>query len=736
MWVEGSGWIATGVGAPVVAVFLLWGALVLHCDRRRWRPLDPLLVALLLQSVLHQGGACLSTLVLLFRPQEELWCSVLVWWLAAVRALQASTLTTLATARLFRVRYSHLIYHLVCLTMIAGCIGVAAVLARASPCEDSPDRRYVVFSVALHIALAFASVVGLICCCCKPSIPPETFVNNSRHRRRLLNSSSDLSSAMSDISVISTMRSRSGKGVSHSVSDCSARRMRHSLVEELLRVSPVSSGQNPPITFLNGAPDPTRLLQRSPCCESPPELQIPCAAILEETKLMCDLDASSYGVSTLRQEPCYISTSTSASSTNSRSPCLAAERIEDVSLSTIVAVLLLSYSINHIPVLGLTIAESFAPHLIPAQWPVTSIPLWAGLLEGVLLPIVLAMTDKAFVRRVAAIYSRRRPSDMTKPPQGMHGKFRPFNNCLLEPQRPMETVRFPITNGSLFTSLDGRIPIIHNYRRTKGVRTTGPLPSYHVNQRYRPPTPPPPSVTEAPHMGGGQLRNNIIVADINCDRKTESPLSPFKEVPVHKKEQVQCYTQRLNTSELRDTNLPSFPQNIQQLRETLFLENQDSEDSYEEFEETCEEPIYATLSSRSACSATTAANDDFEFYQQETPREPKTHSGFKSSSVRRRISRSSSIDRILSQQGSDEETESNHRPMYRPQRPPPRRSRLSRRPGPPPTPPPPRRLAPVLSVDSLVAALHQADVSYLDTGDLYRHGSVPDLKKVFYTGFL
>lgn len=51
---------------------------------------------------------------------------------------------------------------------------------------------------------------------------------------------------------------------------------------------------------------------------------------------------------------------------------------------------------------------------------------------------------------------------------GLHGKFRPFNNCVVETQRPMETVRFPITNGSLFTSLDGRIPIIHNYRRTKG----------------------------------------------------------------------------------------------------------------------------------------------------------------------------------------------------------------------------------------------------------------------------
>lgn len=144
----------------------------------------------------------------------------------------------------------------------------------------------------------------------------------------------------------------------------------------------------------------------------------------------------------------------------------------------------------------------------------------------------------------------------------------------------------------------------------------------------------------------------MIAADINCDRKTESPLSAFAEIqkPV---ETGQCYTQRLNTSDLRQDPSP-FPQNIQQLRETLFLENQDSEDDYEDYEETCEEPIYATLSSRSACSATTAANDDFEFYQQDRQRDHKPP-GFKSpavrrASVRRRISRSSSVDRILSRQ--------------------------------------------------------------------------------------
>lgn len=152
-----------------------------------------------------------------------------------------------------------------------------------------------------------------------------------------------------------------------------------------------------------------------------------------------------------------------------------------------------------------------------------------------------------------------------------------------------------------------------------------------LGQRYCPQSSP------VPEDCGAQLRANIITADISCDRKVEPPLSVFSEP----KETGQCYTQRLTTSELRQV-----PQNIQQLRETLF---QDSEDEYEDYEETCEEPIYATLSSRSACSATTAANDDFEFYQQDSPRENSKPTARKNS-VRRRVSRSSSIDKILTRQ--------------------------------------------------------------------------------------
>lgn len=65
---------------------------------------------------------------------------------------------------------------------------------------------------------------------------------------------------------------------------------------------------------------------------------------------------------------------------------------------------------------------------------------------------------------------------------GLDGKFRPFGSqpqSLEVNQLPNSQERrlfqnndhkFPITNGSLYTSIDGRLPIIHNYRRPKDSR--------------------------------------------------------------------------------------------------------------------------------------------------------------------------------------------------------------------------------------------------------------------------
>lgn len=324
MLVEAGGWIVTGVGASVVAVILGWAVLVLHCDRSRWRPLDPLLVALLGESAVHQIATCIHAILVLLRPEGEIWCSLLAWLLQAVRTMQAGTLTSLALGRFLRYR-PLLLYHLACLTVLSSCVGVAAVLARSEACKSDSDRRYVVFWLGLHGVLLATSVLALVSSCCRGTELDDTILSNGNQRRQLLNSSSDLSSALSDISMISTMKSRSGRGIAHSVSDCSAR-TRHCLVEELLRISPTSSGTSPPVTFLNGAPDASRLHYSSS---------------------FLSRDDPDYGL----PEPCYVSTTNSASSTNSRIPCLTRRSQQQIPLTTVLSVLSLCYIVNHIPIL-------------------------------------------------------------------------------------------------------------------------------------------------------------------------------------------------------------------------------------------------------------------------------------------------------------------------------------------------------------------------------------------------
>ncbi|KAF0762016.1 lateral signaling target protein 2 [Aphis craccivora] len=118
-------------------------------------------------------------------------------------------------------------------------------------------------------------------------------------------------------------------------------------------------------------------------------------------------------------------------------------------------------------------------HFIPSKFVfsadyapvVKNLPMLAALAEACLWPVLLLLFDDQFVPRLSNLYRRRSVSDRAKPPQGLHGKFRPYNGSLQDARRPPppssggEAVRFPITNGSLFASLDGRVPVLHNYRR-------------------------------------------------------------------------------------------------------------------------------------------------------------------------------------------------------------------------------------------------------------------------------
>lgn len=111
--------------------------------------------------------------------------------------------------------------------------------------------------------------------------------------------------------------------------------------------------------------------------------------------------------------------------------------------------------------------------------------LWLALIQDTLLPTGLALVDSRFSKWVSKVYRCSRTSrkkQVDKLPHGLDGKFRPFS------QTPQENVaampvrtrqqdghKFPITNGSLYTSIDGHLPIIHNYRRHKGKKEAADL---------------------------------------------------------------------------------------------------------------------------------------------------------------------------------------------------------------------------------------------------------------------
>jgi hypothetical protein len=144
------------------------------------------------------------------------------------------------------VKRTHIVYHLVSLSILSSCIGVAAVLAeekydrglqevtnstvssydgKMQHCTFLPhemDRRYAILSITLHSLLDVTSVIALVvtmfswCCLYRRqksnisvSEPSTMMIGNSRNQKRqLLTSSSDLS-AMSDISLTSTARNGS-----------------------------------------------------------------------------------------------------------------------------------------------------------------------------------------------------------------------------------------------------------------------------------------------------------------------------------------------------------------------------------------------------------------------------------------------------------------------------------------------------------------------------------------------
>lgn len=366
-------WLTTGIGGPLSMVWLCWAILVLWFGRGQWRPSDPLLIALLAEAIAKQAAGSAGSALSLFRPDEPALCSAVQWLWTAAHTMQAGTLASLALMSGLRRKKRTvtaggrplLLYHLASLSVVSACVGAAALIAQTDPCSPPSDRRYAVFSLVLHASLAVVAAASTVFGCAGHRKGPNPL---------LVNSSSDLSSCMSEISTVSSC----GRvGIRHSVSDCSDRTMVTcttsatgggyrsdcALVHDLLRLP--AAGNAPPLTFLNGAPK-TLLQQQQQHADDDCTLRR-----LDETKRLIDSgtlltssDRDSYAASTIRPYrygsagPCSrflpsTAASVSVSSTNSRAPCLAkrVSLVQDVCIGYVVAILFMCYLVDHLPVL-------------------------------------------------------------------------------------------------------------------------------------------------------------------------------------------------------------------------------------------------------------------------------------------------------------------------------------------------------------------------------------------------
>ncbi|KAK5638256.1 hypothetical protein RI129_012551 [Pyrocoelia pectoralis] len=441
--------LATIIGVPIVTILLIWTVAIFHKNRKKWRSYDIAIVAILVQSILR-NIAILAYTVLIIVKQSSLppdYCKVVVWIFNSIHTFQASSLTTLAVIALFTVKLyrkqqslqqyltaTHVIYHLFCLTTLCACVGVASILAQEDNtkpknisfhfltnendvnCKFMPfelDVKFNIFIIVLHIFLAMVSLTAFIFIC----------FNHLKIRRHGFDYLKKSTSDLSELSLSLT----------------------------------ASVNENVTKNYYD-----TYTIPRLPHLDNSHNFD------------------SSYENQVQNREPIWNSDlsniSMTVSSTNSKRPCLKKplqdEEESGTGLYTMYPILTVCYLFNHIPLILICIF----PRLV-SPWPVSGVALWIGQLQDVLIPIGLGLADSRFCRWVSKVYKcteRCRDNEKMPPGVGLDGKFRPFGSQpqSLEitqsfPERIRPEPKFPITNGSLYTSIDGRLPIIHNYRRPK-----------------------------------------------------------------------------------------------------------------------------------------------------------------------------------------------------------------------------------------------------------------------------
>ncbi|XP_076763636.1 uncharacterized protein LOC143431034 [Xylocopa sonorina] len=131
-------WLPTCVGSPICILLLSWSLLIYQNQpSSAKRRIDVFTVAILFESLVHQLGLLFYAILTLIRPSNHFgeFCSTLVWMLNSSSILQELTLTSIAIFTAIATRdeplnitKNHLKYHLVSLSVISACVGVTGVL--------------------------------------------------------------------------------------------------------------------------------------------------------------------------------------------------------------------------------------------------------------------------------------------------------------------------------------------------------------------------------------------------------------------------------------------------------------------------------------------------------------------------------------------------------------------------------------------------------------------------------
>ncbi|XP_076635380.1 uncharacterized protein LOC143348706 isoform X1 [Colletes latitarsis] len=169
-------WLPTYVGSPICILLLSWSLLIYQNQpSSAKRRVDVFTVAILSESLAHQLGLLFYAILTLIRPINHFgeFCSTLVWMLNSSSILQELTLTSIAIFTAIstrdeglRLTKNHLKYHLVSLSVIGACVGVTGVLNfEPEFCvfmAQEISMKYGVFVNSLRCLLLLTTLISLL----------------------------------------------------------------------------------------------------------------------------------------------------------------------------------------------------------------------------------------------------------------------------------------------------------------------------------------------------------------------------------------------------------------------------------------------------------------------------------------------------------------------------------------------------------------------------------------------